>query len=149
MASITPRLKLQRLAGSLPNIFQSNQNKIVVGVFVDAFVACWKNYRDWQSEGPSGVSPSVKGWVLQWLAGLYASSDTKTTGCYTNLKFVQVYGNLGAKRFLVGDLPVRAGDRAVLLPWAIPHLQAPGTESGSIVRNVGIIAFRLPDKYVC
>jgi hypothetical protein len=116
MACIIPRLKLQRLAGSLPNIIQSNQNKIVIGVFVDAFVACWKNYRDWRSEGPSGVPPSVKGWVLQWLAGLYASSDTKSTGCYTDLKFVQVYGSLGTKRFLVRDLPVPAGDRPVLLP---------------------------------
>lgn len=66
-----------------------------------------------------------------------ASRDTRSTGCYTDPKFVQLYGNLGLKRFIVGDLPQRGGDRPALLPWAIPHRQVPRTASDKVVRDVG------------
>jgi len=138
MASTTPSFR--RLTARLQSITQSYpRNTVVVGIFVGTFIACWKNYRDWRSAGPGGVPPNVKGWVLQWLYRLCASQDTLGTGCYTDPKVIQNYGSLGLKRFIIGDLPQRDGKRPVLLPWSIPHRQAPGTESDKVVRNVSTL----------
>jgi hypothetical protein len=68
------------------------------------------------------------------------------TGCYTDPKVVRPYGSLGMKRFIAGDLRQQGGDRPVLLPWPIPHRQAPGTESDEVERNVGGAS---SDPWIC